>query len=108
MIDHPAGLVLQTFKNPLMPLAQHWKDTPMTDPKKSDQLADDAAETLHGLNHTVCGQRTLQYAVLTAAVVLRHVADATETGQRIDPSLLRNVAHDLAQIADDGAVPARQ
>ncbi|WP_327110972.1 hypothetical protein OG206_00430 [Streptomyces sp. NBC_01341] len=75
----------------------------MTDPTTSDQLADNAAEVLHGLNHTGCGQPTVQYAVLTAAVLLHHVADATETGHRVDPYVLRSIAHDLAQIADRAA-----
>ncbi|MFD5065452.1 hypothetical protein [Streptomyces sp. NPDC058394] len=42
----------------------------MIDPKTSAQLANAAAEVLHGLNHTGRGQRTLRYAVLTVAVLL--------------------------------------
>ncbi|MEU3978455.1 hypothetical protein [Streptomyces bacillaris] len=42
----------------------------------------------------------LKYAAQTAAVLLRDVAEAAETGRRLDPDLLRSAARSLAEIAD--------
>ncbi|MEU5840152.1 hypothetical protein ABZ820_41835 [Streptomyces diacarni] len=44
----------------------------------------------------------LSYAAGVAAVLLRSAADRAESGQPIDPAVLRSAADDLTQIAGRG------